>query len=63
MQLALVMFLSSFRGLHAPCACKYLSGPKNADLMETRLTSVLLEKFRHRELAFEEQGTRSRAVT
>lgn len=43
------------------CTWKYLSGPKNADLMETWLISVLLKKFRHCELAFEEQG-RSRAL-
>lgn len=44
------------------CTCKYLLGRKNADLMETWLISVLLEKFRYCELAFEEQG-RSRALT
>lgn len=36
------------------CACKHLSGPKNADL---------LEEFRYCELAFEEQGRKSRALT
>lgn len=37
------------------CTSKYLFRPKNADVMETWLISVLLEKFMRRELAFGEQ--------